>query len=671
MFPYLITALIDYVFCILAAARKDSKASVATALVAFCLGTWSLELFLLSYIDDVDVLSPLFHLTRWGMFFIPFSFSLFTYQLLAKKSALYKNLVLVPGFISCSALSWVNLQFLPSKLMPTEGGFLPEPDITFYWFVVNFSWLTFGGIVYVVMNFKKVAKRDRQRIVWLLSTLCFLLFFGWTASALFVEEFYLSKFYGAIINLIFASLFFYTSSDSQLVNLKLAFSEGFAKILVLSAYVVFYFVFLYFLDSVDFSIGGILFILLYVLIITQTYPKVSQWVLPRVKSIFSGTSYDHEDVRLNIHNLLYKCVSLNEVVKALGHLFYDTVRIENYCIFFSDAKDAAWLSKLHKYEKHNNVQVISARSPLFSLAGKNIGLVMRDEASSELETAMRDVKAECLIPVMHKGEVLAIITVGPPLNNDYYVYEDMYLFNWLGKELGLVIDRIIKSHHAIDELGEARKMLSLIGVMNQYNHDIKTPLAIIDGVLSTDIYSPEKQREIVMEQVERGTKLIATMATILRGHRSRSVAPVILNNILLDSLFVFDKKFHKVDIDCGELPVVVGDAVDLKIMFVNAIKNAAEAGDANRALELSIKSWSECNDVIISIADTGVGLAKRQCENLWGENISNKRNGSGIGLQAMKRIADEHGASILVKSTLGQGTTFIFRFASADSEWAP
>ncbi len=213
-----------------------------------------------------------------------------------------------------------------------------------------------------------------------------------------------------------------------------------------------------------------------------------------------------------------------------------------------------------------------------------------------------------------------------------------------------------------DELGETRKSLSLLGLMNQYHHDIKAPLSIIDGVISTDIYDAQKQRDIVLEQVERGERLITTMASILRGKREREFKPVNIESIVKDSLFVFEKRFNKINYDLSHVPEIIGDPVDLKILFVNIIKNSSEAGDIRRELELNVKIWCDKNWVYVAIGDTGIGIDKDLLDNIWQIESSTKQKGNGIGLQAVSRIVAEHSGDVDVQSEMGVGTTFTFRF---------
>ncbi|MFT5082752.1 MAG: signal transduction histidine kinase [Lentisphaeria bacterium] len=662
MFHYLLTALIDYVFCILLAIRKNNPASFAGALGAFCLGTWSLELFFLSYIQDLDLLRPIFHVSRWGMFFIPFFFALFTYVVLSKKSKNYVYIVLIPGLIVTSALCLSNLFLFPSELVVNVVGYFPAPDALFFVMFINFIYLSVGALIYAAFCYKKSPIREKQRIKWLMSTLILLVLLGSVSTIIFVKESYLLMYSGVVGNLLFTSLFFYTSSDSILVNLKLAIVDGITNLLILCFYVVLFLVSLTYLPPLDLSVSSFLYVLLLLVVVILSFSKISEMLLLRVRSAISDVEYDYKIEKISVGDQLRRCVGVEDICLELDRLFYTKIKVDNYRIIVADADDIGWVLGEEREVSDGCLKIVPTDSVFADKTAIDSSLVMRDETSGELLNELVQLYAECFIPVVHKGEVIAVVTVGAPLNRSYYLYEDMYLFNWLGVELGQVIGRIIDSNHMLHELIEARKTLSIIGVMNQYHHDIKVPLAIIDGVVSTNIYTPEKQREIVLEQVERGTKMIAMMATMLRGKRTRTLAPLILTNIIVDSLSLFKSRFSNVDTEFEAQSEVVGDAVDLKILFINLVKNSAEAGGVGRSLDLKIRTWEEYNSVYIAFSDSGVGMTKRQCDTLWEEGATTKINGSGIGLQAIKRIASEHNATIRVESKVNVGTTFTLRF---------
>jgi two-component system nitrogen regulation sensor histidine kinase NtrY len=89
-----------------------------------------------------------------------------------------------------------------------------------------------------------------------------------------------------------------------------------------------------------------------------------------------------------------------------------------------------------------------------------------------------------------------------------------------------------------------------------------------------------------------------------------------------------------------EIRAVV-DAVLLRQALVNLLDNAADAvsGDGTISLTLAVDG----TDVVIEVADTGVGLPTEDAEMLLQPFFSTKGRGSGMGLALVHRIVTDHG----------------------------
>jgi len=64
------------------------------------------------------------------------------------------------------------------------------------------------------------------------------------------------------------------------------------------------------------------------------------------------------------------------------------------------------------------------------------------------------------------------------------------------------------------------------------------------------------------------------------------------------------------------------------------------------------------NGTWLSVADRGVGIDEAARERLFDAFFTTRSQGTGMGLALVKRIADEHGFSIVVDSSRGRGATF-------------
>jgi two-component system nitrogen regulation sensor histidine kinase NtrY len=88
----------------------------------------------------------------------------------------------------------------------------------------------------------------------------------------------------------------------------------------------------------------------------------------------------------------------------------------------------------------------------------------------------------------------------------------------------------------------------------------------------------------------------------------------------------------------------VVDPVALRQALVNLLDNAAEAVQSHGAITLSVRS--DHDDVILEVADSGVGLPTEDTETLVQPFFSTKGRGSGMGLALVHRIVTDHGGTL-------------------------
>ena len=93
------------------------------------------------------------------------------------------------------------------------------------------------------------------------------------------------------------------------------------------------------------------------------------------------------------------------------------------------------------------------------------------------------------------------------------------------------------------------------------------------------------------------------------------------------------------------------------------MKFTPEGGD----VRLSISWHPECGQVWLRVADTGIGIAKKDQRRIFDRFVqadssaSRRYNGTGLGLSLAKEYAEMHGGSVSVESELGQGASFVVR----------
>ena len=102
----------------------------------------------------------------------------------------------------------------------------------------------------------------------------------------------------------------------------------------------------------------------------------------------------------------------------------------------------------------------------------------------------------------------------------------------------------------------------------------------------------------------------------------------------------------------------------------NLLDNAVKYTPRGGAIRISAEQWEMY--VKIDIADTGIGISEQHqgtiFKRFYRSRFSSDVHGIGLGLPLAKSIAEAHGGTISVTSTLGAGTTFTMNFFNLTDE---
>ena len=119
------------------------------------------------------------------------------------------------------------------------------------------------------------------------------------------------------------------------------------------------------------------------------------------------------------------------------------------------------------------------------------------------------------------------------------------------------------------------------------------------------------------------------------------------------------------------LPPIEGDARALNQVFLNLLKNAAEAFEGGHGTHLG-PIGPEGNAVVVEIRDDGPGMDPALQQRVFEPFFTTKEagRGSGLGLSIRRRIVSEHGGELSLESAPGEGSCFRVRLPIAGTRLA-
>jgi signal transduction histidine kinase len=84
-----------------------------------------------------------------------------------------------------------------------------------------------------------------------------------------------------------------------------------------------------------------------------------------------------------------------------------------------------------------------------------------------------------------------------------------------------------------------------------------------------------------------------------------------------------------------------------------------------RGGRLTVRTRREGDSAVLEVEDDGVGMIPEVAARIFEPFFTTKASGTGLGLAVVKRIVEEHGGAVAVRSVPGSGTVFALRFPFA------
>lgn len=314
------------------------------------------------------------------------------------------------------------------------------------------------------------------------------------------------------------------------------------------------------------------------------------------------------------------------------------------------------------------------------LLGKNINEVLRPKLARHHSMRQIVSKARASQQVVERKEVGFEI---PKKGKRMFNIRVIKTSPELKKEIRYIIilddvtDKVIMG----ERLKETEKMAALGQVTSGVAHEINNPLSILSGYIQYMVDELEKKivwmhidKEDVRDYLdtlltmERETTRIGRIATNLL-HFAREKKPLLvptnINTCLTETAGMFQRQFSGSRIKVIKnlspgVPVIHADSAQLVQVFQNLFLNAVEA--MPKGGKLSVTTVCRNRSVFITIADTGVGIKRKDLEHLFEPFYSTKgTTGTGLGLSLSYGIIKAHKGDITVRSKKRKGTKFIIK----------
>ncbi|MFN7250481.1 MAG: ATP-binding protein [Anaerobacillus sp.] len=236
-----------------------------------------------------------------------------------------------------------------------------------------------------------------------------------------------------------------------------------------------------------------------------------------------------------------------------------------------------------------------------------------------------------------------------------------------------IIEYFLKNLRYKEGLNGAEKLRVISQLAASVSHEIRNPLTVTRGflqLLNDDHIEYEKRKEYLelsLYELDRAQSIITDYLTLAKPNgktKLEKLSSITEVNYVVKVMTPY-ALMQGVEVSNASLKegYILGDRYKFRQSLINIVKNGIEA--MPNGGQLVIDALTTSRGVVISIKDTGVGMAQEQIDQMGVPISSTKNAGTGLGTMVAYQIIKAMGGKVEVKSRRGIGTVFTLVFPHA------
>jgi len=244
------------------------------------------------------------------------------------------------------------------------------------------------------------------------------------------------------------------------------------------------------------------------------------------------------------------------------------------------------------------------------------------------------------------------------------------LVNSGGDRLGLVVifEEITREIEMEDQFRRMRELAAVGQLAASIAHELRNPLSSIKGAAQylqkeyEDHSAIVEFLNIIIEEVNGLNKITTEFLDFARPIQLE-IAPLNVNDAVektlqLMNVHISDSRVSVTQRLAEGLPEIQADEKQINQALRNVIINGIQAMPSGGEMTIETKPLAARSGVELWVHDTGVGISEERLDKIFIPFFTTKTKGTGLGLSVVRKIVENHGGRVAVRSVVNQGTSF-------------
>ncbi|MBD3245249.1 MAG: GAF domain-containing protein, partial [Candidatus Moranbacteria bacterium] len=422
--------------------------------------------------------------------------------------------------------------------------------------------------------------------------------------------------------------------------------------------------------------------------------------------IFFFKGYNPKKIIKDLIIKLSKIVKLEELYEILSEEIRNVLNVEDMSVLVIE-EDKENKSQCISQSCSLNYKPIKENGQICQKAKEKKEIIVRDElglSQKKLKQEMDKHSAKVIVPLLHKDKLRGIIIIGEKENNGGFSREDLEFLEVFQPQISLILENILlyreikdfnktlkrKVNEQTKELQEKnihlQKLLIMRGeFLNIASHQLRTPVTVIKGMsdmLLNEKVPNNKRKKFLKGISQKAHKLSVIIHDILSAAEmdteefnlefEKINIVELINKIIEAKKEEIEKNNLKLNFKPPKNKILIlGNERYLEQAILNLINNSIQYTPAQGKITIKIEDKKE--EIILRIADTGIGIPSKNIPQLFDKFVRAKNatkvytDGSGLGLFIAKKIVEAHknGKIYIEKTQVNKGTTFAIHLPKA------